>query len=283
MTNISLAHFQSAAESAAISGNLNQKLTVTDSGDLQTREASSSLAGKLVSWHKLSSSEGTAKAQDQGAFRTALQDKFGKDLGEQAYKHACSACGYTDGKAHSLTAKQISTGIDFAVRQDLHKQGAVAQNKDIIQHFANNPNELATQGIVRVPGVKSVIDNLVSSRNADALEGTSAHALASTFKQNLRDNLTEADSRIVLSFVEQFKQDNNELPQLGELPELVQDAVHFAKMVEEHKDANSMKASNLGICFGPSITKDDGLEPMAALALNQTKTQFFTALITLAD
>ncbi|WP_057464793.1 Rho GTPase-activating protein [Pseudovibrio sp. POLY-S9] len=277
MTNISLSHFQSAAESVAISGNLNQKLTVTDGGDLQTREASSTLAGKLVSWHKLSSSEGTAKAQDQGAFRTALQDKFGKELGEQAYKHACTACGYTDGKAHSLTAEQISFGIDFAARQELHKHEAVAQNKDIIQHFANNPEELKTPGIVRVPGAKSAINSLIKSRDAEALEGTSAHTLASTFRQNLRDNLTEADSQIVLGFVEQFKQDNSKLPQLGELPELVQDAVHFAKMVEEHKGANSMSASNLGICFGPSISKNGDMQLAGPL------NQFFTTLITQAD
>ncbi|MGH0004166.1 Rho GTPase-activating protein [Pseudovibrio ascidiaceicola] len=274
MTNISLAHFQSAAESAAISGNLNQKLTVTDSGDLQTREASSSLAGKLVSWHKLSSSEGTAKAQDQGAFRTALQDKFGKELGEQAYKHACSAYGYTDGKSHSLTAKQISTGIDFAVR---HKHEAEAQNKGIIQHFTRHPDELSTQGIVRIPGAKSTINSLISSRNPDALEGTSPHALASTFRQNLRDNLTDDDSRIVLGFVEQFKKDNSQLPQSDDLPVLVQDAVTFAKMVEGHKTDNDMNATNLGICFGPSISKNGDLQ------LAGTLNQFFTTLINRPD
>jgi hypothetical protein len=280
MTNISLAHFQSAAESAAISGNLNQKLTVTDSGDLQTREASSSLAGKLVSWHKLSSSEGTAKAQDQGAFRTALQDKFGKDLGEQAYKHACSACGYTDGKAHSLTAKQISTGIDFAVR---HKHEAEAQNKGIIQHFEENPTLLLSEGVTRKSGMKTAIGELIANRKTEGFEGISEHALTGLFKQNLRDNLTDAESSKVLGFAQDFDPKLGNLPALNELPESVQDAVKLSKMVLDHQEANKMDAKNIGIVFGPSITKDDGLEPMAALALNQTKTQFFTALITRAD
>ena len=283
MTNISLAHFQSAAESAAISSNLNQKLTVTDDGALQTREASSTLAGKLVSWHDLSSSEKTQKAQDQGAFRTALQDKFGKELGEQAYKHACTACGYTDGKFHSRTAKQISTGIDFAVTQNLQKQLAEAQNKGIVQHFEENPTLLLSEGVTRKSGKKTEIEGLVANRKAEGFDRVCEHALTGVFKQNLRDNLTSAESTKVLDFVKAYDPKLGNLPALNELPESVQDAVKLSKMVLSYEETNKMDAKNIGIVFGPNIAKDDGLDPMAALALNGAKTQFFTALIKHAD
>ncbi|KZK86183.1 RhoGAP domain protein [Pseudovibrio sp. Ad13] len=283
MTNISLSHFQSAAESAAISGNLNQKLTVTDGGDLQTREASSTLAGKLVSWHKLSSSEGTAKAQDQGAFRTALQDKFGKELGDQAYKHACTACGYTDGKAHSLTAEQITTGIDFAVTKDLQKQLAEAQNKGIVEHFEENPELLLSEGVTRKSGKKTEIEGLIANRKAEGFDGICEHTLAGVFKQNLRDNLTDTESAKVLDFVKAYDPKLSNLPALNELPDSVQGAVKLSKMVLGHQEENRMNANNIGIVFGPNIAKDDGIDPMAALTLNQAKTQFFTALINRAD
>ncbi|KZL01988.1 RhoGAP domain protein [Pseudovibrio sp. Ad5] len=280
MTNISLSHFQSAAESAAISGNLNQKLTVTDGGDLQTREASSTLAGKLVSWHKLSSSEGTAKAQDQGAFRTALQDKFGKELGDQAYKHACTACGYTDGKAHSLTAEQITTGIDFAVR---HKHEAEAQNKSIIEYFKQNPEQLLTVGLTRVNGSKNEINKLIANRTSQDFDnnvhGKVEHELAGAFKQNLRDNMSDTELAKVLDFVKSYDPVLENLPALNGLPEMVQDTVKFSAMIANKADVNKMQPSNLSIVFGPNVVKDDSLAPMEQIGLIEVGNKFFAALV----
>ncbi|WP_444928407.1 Rho GTPase-activating protein (plasmid) [Microbulbifer sp. SSSA002] len=280
MTNISLAHFQSAAESAAISGNLNQKLTVTDDGALQTREASSTLAGKLVSWHNLSSSEDTQKAQDQGAFRTALQDKFGKELGEQAYKHACTACGYTDGKAHSLTAKQISAGIDFAV---LQKHEAEVQNKSIIKYFEQNPEQLSSVGLARVNGSKNEISKLIANRTSQDFDnnvhGKVEHELAGAFKQNLRENMSVTELAKVLDFVKSYDPVLDNLPALNELPEMVQDTVKFSRMIAEKADVNKMQPSNLAIVFGPNVVKDDSLAPSEQFGLIQAGNKFFTALV----
>ena len=97
---------------ASISGAF-QKLTVTDEG-VQTREANTSIKGRLVSWFRLYTSGDAQKALDQGAFRTALQNKYGETLGADAYARACRVCGIADGRSHSLTARQVIAGLNEA-------------------------------------------------------------------------------------------------------------------------------------------------------------------------
>ncbi|KZK77843.1 hypothetical protein PsW64_03476 [Pseudovibrio sp. W64] len=109
MTSVSLSNFQNIAVDSAPS----QKLTVAD-GNVQTRQASTSIQGRFVSWLALQGNLDTQKAADQGAFRTALLDKYGETLGTQAYDQACNACGFSAGQNHSLTSKQVVTGVHYA-------------------------------------------------------------------------------------------------------------------------------------------------------------------------
>ncbi|KZK87496.1 hypothetical protein PsAD13_00774 [Pseudovibrio sp. Ad13] len=109
MTSVSLSNFQNIAVDSAPS----QKLTVAD-GNVQTRQASTSIQGRFVSWLALQGNLDSQKAADQGAFRTALQDKYGATLGTQAYDQACNACGFSAGQNHSLTSRQVVTGVHYA-------------------------------------------------------------------------------------------------------------------------------------------------------------------------
>ncbi|SFK00827.1 hypothetical protein SAMN04488518_101735 [Pseudovibrio ascidiaceicola] len=109
MTSVSLSNFQNIATDTASS----QKLTV-EGGDVQPRLASTSVKGRFVSWLALQGNLDSQKAADQGAFRTALQDKYGATLGTQAYEKACNACGFSAGQNHSLTSRQVVTGVHYA-------------------------------------------------------------------------------------------------------------------------------------------------------------------------
>jgi hypothetical protein len=109
MTSVSLSNFQTIATNTASS----QKLTV-EGGDVLPRLASTSVKGRFVSWLALQGNLDSQKAADQGAFRTALQDKYGATLGTQAYEKACNACGFTAGQNHSLISRQVITGVHFA-------------------------------------------------------------------------------------------------------------------------------------------------------------------------
>ncbi|MFS8184033.1 hypothetical protein ACMG4P_21095 [Pseudovibrio denitrificans] len=109
MTSVSLSNFQTIATNTASS----QKLTV-EGGDVLPRLASTSVKGRFVSWLALQGNVDSQKAADQGAFRTALQDKYGATLGTQAYEKACNACGFTAGQNHSLTSRQVITGVHYA-------------------------------------------------------------------------------------------------------------------------------------------------------------------------
>ncbi|KZL16044.1 hypothetical protein [Pseudovibrio sp. Ad26] len=109
MTSVSLSNFQNIA----IASEPSQKLTVADGG-VQTRQASTSIQGRFVSWLALQGNSDSQKGADQGAFRTALLDKYGETLGTQAYDQACNACGFSAGQNHSLTSRQVVTGVHFA-------------------------------------------------------------------------------------------------------------------------------------------------------------------------
>ncbi|KZL27702.1 hypothetical protein [Pseudovibrio sp. Ad37] len=278
MTAINLSIFQGISDFVG----RDQKLTITD-GSLAKRETQTTHLGRVVSWVKQHTVDHTRKTVDQGTFRTALQNEYGKRSGSQAYQYACKACGYTDGKSHSLTAKQISAGVYFAEQR---KQEAEEQNKNIIQHFIKNPDLLKSVGIARVPGQRASIQQLIAARHSVDFESFSEHDLTSVFKQNLRDNLTNTESAKMLAFMRDFDlplsllPGPGNLPPVNELPEMVQDAIKFSTMVLEHQSKNKMDARNIGIVMAPNIAEGNNADPIRALAL---KTNFFNALINRAD
>lgn len=286
---IGLDQFVSAANEAKDG----QKLTISGN-EVVTREANSAIGGKLVSWIKTNISGDQDKALDQWMFRLALTDKYGT-AGEKAYQAACGAHGFSaDGKAHSLTADQVKTALD-AIENPLKyekapktdQEKAIRQNKEIIHHFKNNGDDLLTQGLARVPGNTGVVNAVIQERALNGDKGREANNgnapdandLASAFKKNFRENISMKDSDKMRDFVEAYKADNNNLPNFSDLPEIVQDAVTFAKMIAVHSDVNLMPPANLATCFAPNMIQSGPVGTMADIADTPIRNEFFTAMI----
>lgn len=130
MTAISLNDFLSVAQTLPQDG----KMTVAEG---QVKPVSTSTIGtRLVTWVTHPHDSTSQKQADQSAFRTALCDHYGKDLGDIAYKWACNACGHSEGKPHHLTAGEVKAGIkrgEQGVLTNEHtgiRQGSNAANRD---------------------------------------------------------------------------------------------------------------------------------------------------------
>ncbi|EEA95050.1 hypothetical protein [Pseudovibrio sp. JE062] len=133
MTAIGLNSFVSAAHSIPQDG----KLTIAE-GQVKAH-SSTAIAGRLVTWVKQQAAGEVQKQEDQGAFRLALTNHYGKTLGEKAYEAACRACGQTSDKSHSLTAKQVLEGVTFAERRVLGDEGSAVRTKALSEDVKRNP------------------------------------------------------------------------------------------------------------------------------------------------
>ncbi|WP_208990222.1 hypothetical protein [Pseudovibrio brasiliensis] len=131
MTAIGLNSFVSAAHSIP----QESKLTIAD-GQV-TAQSNTPIAGRLVTWVKHQAE--AQKQEDQGAFRLALTNHYGKALGEKAYDVACRACGQNPGKTHSLTAKQVLEGVTFAERRVLGDESSAVRTKALSEDVKRNP------------------------------------------------------------------------------------------------------------------------------------------------
>ena len=133
MTAIGLNSFVSAAHSIPQDG----KLTVAE-GQVKAH-SSTAIAGRLVTWVKQQAAGEAQKQEDQGTFRLALTNHYGKTLGEKAYEAACRACGQNDGNSHSLTAKQVLEGVTFAERRVLSDESSAVRTKALSENVKRNP------------------------------------------------------------------------------------------------------------------------------------------------
>ncbi|AUI88509.1 hypothetical protein BS333_19510 [Vibrio azureus] len=140
-------------------------------------------------------------------------------------------------------------------------KAAMAQNEAILAFVSGNEDILKEVGFLRLSGGFGEINELKKSARTEGFEGTGPHALGSTFKQNIRDNLSEEDaesiSKMVDTMVESRGRDELDLPALDEMPKIAQDAIMLGKQVAAYSDVNKMDANNLGIVFGPNFRLDD--------------------------
>jgi hypothetical protein len=132
MTAIGLNSFVSAAHTIPQDG----KLTIAE-GHVKA-QSSSAIAGRLVTWVKQQAVGAEQKHTDQGAFRLALTNHYGKTLGEKAYDAACRACGQNPGKSHSLTAKQVLEGVTFAEHQVLRDESSAVDTNALSKNVKCN-------------------------------------------------------------------------------------------------------------------------------------------------
>ncbi|MES0870163.1 hypothetical protein [Pseudovibrio sp. SCP19] len=132
MTAIGLNSFVSTAHSIPQDG----KLTVAE-GQVKAH-SSTAIAGRLVTWVKQQAAGEAQKQEDQGAFRLALTNHYGKTLGEKAYEAACRACDQNDGNSHSLTAKQVLEGVTFAERRVLSDESSAVRTKALSEDVKRN-------------------------------------------------------------------------------------------------------------------------------------------------
>ena len=138
---------------------------------------------------------------------------------------------------------------------------AMAQNEAILAFVSGNEDILKEVGFLRLSGGFGEINELRKSARTEGFEGTGPHALGSTFKQNIRDNLSEEDAKSISKMVDTMVmsrgRDKLDLPALDEMPKIAQDAIMLGKQVVAYSDVNKMDADNLGIVFGPNFRHDD--------------------------
>ena len=155
--------------------------------------------------------------------------------------------------------KTVDSVKETMLPQDKAK-AAMAQNEAILAFVSGNEDILKEVGFLRLSGGFGEINELKKSARTEGFEGTGPHALGSTFKQNIRDNLSEEDaesiSKMVDTMVESRGRDELDLPALDEMPKIAQDAIMLGKQVAAYSDVNKMDANNLGIVFGPNFSDD---------------------------
>lgn len=122
MPPISLSNFVNVASKTAP----DQKLTVAD-GAVETRQSSQTVRGRVVSWITSHVRDNPQNAADQTAFRTALVDRYKTELGTRAYDHACTACGHSGSRSHSLTSKQVLAAENYATRNQEDKNFGITK------------------------------------------------------------------------------------------------------------------------------------------------------------
>ncbi|KZK99983.1 MULTISPECIES: hypothetical protein [unclassified Pseudovibrio] len=153
MTAIGLNSFVSAAHTIPQEG----KLTVAE-GQVKTH-SSTAIAGRLVTWVKQQAEGAEQKQVDQGAFRLALTNHYGKTLGEKAYQAACRACDQNPGTSHSLTSRQVQEGVTFAEHQVLRNESSAVRIKALSEDVKHNPinNLVQNKAHQTVPSFQSEI------------------------------------------------------------------------------------------------------------------------------
>ena len=78
----------------------------------------------------------------------------------------------------------------------------MAQNEAILAFVSGNEDILKEVGFLRLSGGFGEINELKKSARTEGFEGTGPHALGSTFKQNIRDNLSEEDAESISKMVD---------------------------------------------------------------------------------
>jgi|GEM_PF-2255710 hypothetical protein len=173
---------------------------------------------------------------------------------------------------------------------------ALAQNKAILKIFEGNSERLSAEGIGRVAGTSSKIASLYNSSSLKGLEGEDTNVLADVFKRNVRNNFPESDIVILNDMVEKFQNSSDsetpQLPSLKELPEMAQDMVKFAQLINAYSSENKMTAGNLGVVCAQNFFANEQLDPMAlmnpasAQAMKdkvEVRNQFFATLVEQAE
>ncbi|GEM77668.1 RhoGAP domain-containing protein [Vibrio sagamiensis] len=155
--------------------------------------------------------------------------------------------------------KTVDSVKETMLPQDKAK-AAMAQNEAILAFVSGNEDILKEVGFLRLSGGFGEINELKKSARTEGFEGTGPHALGSTFKQNIRDNLSEEDaesiSKMVDAMVASRGRDKLDLPALDKMPKIAQDAIMLGKQVAAYSDVNKMDANNLGIVLGPNFSDD---------------------------
>ena len=142
---------------------------------------------------------------------------------------------------------------------------ASAQNKAILDFVSDNEKILNTEGFLRVPGNTLEISQLTKSATTEGFEDADPHALASSFKQNIRKNLSAEDASIISNMVDAMVKGQGR-PALGDMPEMAQDAIKLGKQIAANSDVNKMNANNLGRMLGPNFMHNDNPSALDTIA-----------------
>ncbi|KZL27064.1 hypothetical protein [Pseudovibrio sp. WM33] len=196
MTAIGLNSFVTAAHTIPQDG----KLTIAE-GHVKA-QSSSAIAGRLVTWVKQQAAGAEQKHTDQGAFRLALTNHYGKTLGEKAYEAACRACGQNPGKSHSLTSRQVQEGVTFAEHQVLRDESSAVRTKALSADVKRNPinNLVQNKDHQTVPSFQSEIIELHGS-DAEVL---SAYVDSKYTEQNPFHIIADLIADLYLEIAEKF-------------------------------------------------------------------------------
>ena len=182
-------------------------------------------------------------------------------------------------KGKLFTQDKTADSIKETMSPQDKTKAAMAQNKAILDFVSDNEKILNTEGFLRVPGNTSEISQLTKSATTEGFEDANPHALASSFKQNIRENLSAEDASIISNMVDAMVKGQGR-PALGDMPEMAQDAIKLGKQIAANSDVNKMNANNLGKMLGPNFLLSDvplSLDEM--LSRNGELSNFFEKMI----
>ncbi|WP_376869258.1 RhoGAP domain-containing protein [Aeromonas veronii] len=197
--------------------------------------------------HAISVAETSQEAKSVGegkkSFLTAVKDFFGsiKDAFIKFFNNV------------STKSTNEATLAPVMAKQDKHV-AAIDQNRAIIAIFHEQPDQLKTEGIMRLSAAKTELD-MLSGGNKNLLDATAVE-LAALFKKNIREHLAPDDMRAIEQLFLTYQADQ-QLPALSQLPEMAKDAIVLAKDIAKFKDDNKMSASNLAIVIAPNMMSDN--------------------------
>lgn len=262
------------------------KVQVRANGDVILRSPRSFM-GKAVSWVKSFFFKPRDPKPDRDAFLDALRKHCGKETGEKCYDAAFNGVG----EKGALTVREIERAVTF-----LDRQKVLAQNDAIIAHFKKDQAEykknfrdifsrklasketalklgestkqfmLGKEGLIRVPGCQSKMQEMGCSRTCEFKADHSPHDLAALLVRNVHHVLTPGERREYKAVVDKFNNPDSKLSIKEirkELPEPLRQLFDFAKMVREHEVYNKMNFEAIYTCL-VMTTKTPGEQPLVA-------------------
>ena len=230
-----------------------------------TQEKELELAGETRS---VRVAETPLKAEEVGKGRMPLQTHFTNCLA-RINDALSSLFSILNSVKEKVLLRDNTKAVD-SVKETMSPQdkktmaamAAMAQNEAILAFVSGNEDILKEVGLLRLSGGFGEINELKKSARTEGFEGTGPHALVGTFKQNIRDNLSEEDAESISKLVDTMVESRGrggklDLPALDKMPKIAQDAIKLGKQVAAYSDVNKMDADNVGMVFGPNFNLDD--------------------------